>query len=1316
MTSRTLSSGSRPSRSRQQRLTAALAAGAVAGAGLIASTPAVAEPPTVPVYQDDSGQYTFEVRAADLVSRMTRAEKIQQFRAERQHNGNIAPAIPRLGVAAYNYWNEALHGVARAAEDSAHTLNNGGQATEFPTGLGIAATWNRSLVRSMASATSDEARAMNNFTSASIAANKGLTYWSPTINMHRDPRWGRAEETYGEDPFLTSEIGGQFVTGMQGTDDTYLKTVTTPKHFLANNSENNRHTGSSDLTETELREYYTPAFADLAGSKYGAASLMTAYNRVNGVPVSASRELIETLARRTWGFNGVVVSDCDAVRDVWWAGGHAYQPEELNAPLTARQAVGYTLKSGVDLDCMDQDYPNYLEGSYSEGSVTEADMDVALTRAFTQRFRLGEFDSAENVPWRNDTYTIENQVSSAAHLSVSQQMSDEAVVMLKNDRPAGGSTAALPLTRSDAENIVVVGPLAEREVHGDYSPTKTLEHGTALQGIEEAAAAINPAANVTYIPGMNNAGFDNRRKPSIGTTVNGTRAAVRFLDADGAELGRVAPAQIIASGDYEGWRGLQPWSTSTDSLSTLGAWGGYFGITTSVPEGTVTVEVDQSGQAMLGGRFDVRVGSTLGSKVATVDALGVAAVGAYSGPVGAQQLYFVYENDAFEPEFTEEEVAAIRNADAVVAYVGTIAGNNSTYPAITGNPSDSSEDEDRASIDLPRGQDALVEAVAGLNARTVVYIQAVSQVDIDSFSDDVPTILWSTYNGQYQGDTVGRILFGRANPSGKLPFTFYTDIAQLPNTKDYTMTPTDGRAGRTYQYFTGDVLYPFGHGLSYSTFRYANLRLDSSEVDVNGTLRATVDVTNISDRDGKEVVQLYVSSPNAADPYRPDSQLKGFSKVPIPAHATKTVSIAVDASDLWFWDAQADHKTFDLGTWQLAVGPSSDASEGLGASFELLGALRPEVETVAVVPDGTTLNAAAPANVIHANLSATRNDQSFYDLSTVDVAYTSSDPEVAVVDGAGTVSPVGAGVVTITATVTADGSSKSTTFPVVVYDGAFAAGDVTLFDQMVSFGDVTVTLPRAQNGVELAAAMVVPAEGATYAFSLALNEENSAGAAVTPSGEFTATQLGSTRVTVVADVAGVKYARTATVTVRQAPEGGFSDVAAGSDFYDEIRWLVQQEIAEGYADGTFRPLAPISRQAMAAFIYRLVNDGADAPACTEAPFSDVSVSDQFCGEIAWMVDQGLAEGYPDGTFRPLAPISRQAMAAFIYRLVNDGAGAPVCTEAPFSDVPVGNEFCGEIAWMVDQELANGYSDGTFRPTRAVSRQAMAAFLYRLEVA
>ncbi|MDR0431807.1 MAG: glycoside hydrolase family 3 C-terminal domain-containing protein, partial [Bifidobacteriaceae bacterium] len=1001
------------------------------GATTLGAPAALADDPLP--YLDDSGRYSFEERAADLVSRMTRAEKLPQFKAERQYqnallnnNNGIAPAIDRLGVQAYNWWNEALHGIARAhgnATNPAQQLMNGGEATEFPTGLGIAATWNRDLVRIGMAAASDEARAMNNHTDtvAPAAKHKGLTYWSPTINLNRDPRWGRAEESYGEDPYLTGEIGGQFTIGMQGTNPTYLKTAVTPKHYLANNSETNRHIGSSNLTEAELREYYTASFATIMG-KYGAKSMMTAYNRANGVPMSASRDFIETLTRRTWGFDGVVTSDCGAIADVYRINNFRWTPRESDHAVTQPEGVSYSLKAGTELDCMDNAYPNTgagLEPAYASGFVTEEDIDVALTRAFKVRMEFGEFDSDAKVPWKNGDYTLAKEISAPDHLAAARQMSNEAVVMLKNERPFGSAAPVLPLSAATAQDIVVVGPIATYEVHGDYSPSTLKEHFTPLQGLQ--AAAAETGASLTYISGLN--GVPNThwqmRKPNLGRNVNGNVVA-RYFDASDTEVGRVSSAELQASGDYDGWQGT---SGNASTFSTRGAWGASFGVPIQTTGGREASEITRveftfanttAAQLLPNSRFDVHLGSRQGPIVAQIPlgttitnnnyrTLGFDVAAALpDGLTSDMRLYPVWRTDFYQPTFTPTEEALIADADVVIAVTGTIAmyngeNINTLYPPVSGNPSDSAEEEDRSNLDLPRGQDLLIKHVAALNPRTVAWIQAVGQIDVEPFKDDVAALFWSTYNGMYQGHALGDILWGKANPSAKLPMTFYKNIYDLPNAKDYTLTPTDGKPGRTYQYFTGDITYPFGFGLSYSSFEYSNLRLSKTSADVDDQIVATVDVRNTSNRDGKEVVQLYVTSPNAADPMRPDQQLKGFTKVDIRAGSLKQVSIPLDASDLWFWDDDADKRTYDLGTWKLRLGPSADETEGVWSNFELTGELDPELDVVAAVPDGVVLNTQAQGNTIHANLSATRTDQSFYDLASpaVRVAYVSANPAVA---------------------------------------------------------------------------------------------------------------------------------------------------------------------------------------------------------------------------------------------------------------------------------------------------------------------------------
>ncbi|HZC70133.1 MAG TPA: glycoside hydrolase family 3 N-terminal domain-containing protein [Jatrophihabitans sp.] len=1093
-------------------------------------------------YQDTS--LPFEVRAADLVSRMTLQEKIQQLRAFTQRRPG-APAIPRLGLAPYSYWSEGLHGVARAGEGFPPVLpNRGGEATMFPTGLAMGSTWNPPLVQQIGSSISDEARAMNNFVSEGMPnPNKGLLYFSPTINMGRDPRWGRADESYSEDPYLMTQIAGGYVDGMQGNNPRYVKAGVTAKHFVANNSEMNRHSGSANVTEAELRDYYTPAFEALLGPDHHATSFMTAYSALNGTPVSADRDLLQNVVRRDWGFSGPAVSDCGAISDVY--GSHQWTPPGFTRPLTPQETAAWALKSGVDLDCSGGDYGSNLLPAYDSGLVTEADIDLAVTRAITMRMKFGEFDPADQVPWRGADYTLDNQIANAAHLAVSERASEEAPVLLKDAAPSGSDAKLLPLPAAAAHNIVVVGPMAQVEVNGDYSPETLSFVKTPLDGITETIHSIDPSANVKYIPGITGTLDDwQRRKPNIGADIPpapgqpATPAAVRFLDAAGNELGRITPGQIYDEGDLAGWRSGSPASTAL-TIDRSG-WGGYFGSTTTVPAGTASVQViqryaDPATQTLPDGHVDLRVGSKAAQVIGTASTDSDATI-AYSGPVGRQvKLFFTYRTGFYKTNLTAADRAAIANADAVVAYVGTVTTNSvsspGTYPPIAGRPADSYEEEDRPNLELPRAQGELVRDIAALNPRTAVYIQAMSQVDVESFKDQVPAIVWTSYNGQYQSDVIGKILFGQVNPSGRLPITWYSNVDQLPPTTDYTLTPTHGRNGRTYQYFTDNVSYPFGYGLSYSKFRYSNLKLDRTNVDVNGSITASVDVSNTSSAPGKDVAQLYVASPRADDPLRPDAQLKAFEKVSLAPGQTKTVTLKVPAANLWFWDSNAHRRTYDRGTWQLWVGPSSDRSSALTASFRLSGTLTPAIKTVAALPDGVVLNAAAPENVIHANVSATRNDDSFYALSRTRVSFRSSDPTVARVDADGTVHPVGAGVAQITATVSADSTSKSTTFPVVVYDGTYTAAGVTLFSRLAQFADRHVSLAEGQAGVQLQASVVPAAQDATYTFATALNEDNTADATVTPAGVLTATKPGIVRVTVVADVGGEKSTRTATITI-----------------------------------------------------------------------------------------------------------------------------------------------------------------------------------------
>ena len=1086
--------------------------------------------------------YAFAERAAALVAQMTTAEKITQL-------DDKPPAVGRLGLKAYDYWNEALHGVVAS------------NTTMFPSPTAIGSTWNRDLVSLLGNIIGDEARALNNSTG------KGLTYWSPTLNISRDPRWGRADESYGEDPYLVGQIGAEFIKGLQGGDATYLKAISTPKHYFANNSESNRRNGDSVATEREIREYYTPAFAYVMRPEVGAYSFMTAYNRVNGVPMSLSKEYLETMAKRQWGFRGYITTDCSAIQDSF--NRHLWKPEGWDHSVTPAEAVAWALKAGSSIDCQGNSYEQHLQAAYDAGFVTDADLDKELTLLLEGRFRLGEFDPPNKVPYTRPAYA---DIASLAQQAASQAVSDEAPVLLKNDIISGESARGLPLTANVAKNIAVVGYLGDVFVSGGYSGYNPVDGRAFIAALEDVAKQIDPAANVTYLgsgvtpavtasqadacerffgPGYDpndTGGFTCPMWWSV-TSASGKPGvqSVVFKDAAGAQTGQPVRAIDSANGYplsltddpapgrfivWEGWMGIN-WGYQ-DYMRSSSVWGGYFAVRYDFNGNESSLCLTQSGdmsEAPRAGVFRVRLDSMTGPVVATVPAEGGnsscdtdgSAPGTVNGTVmldrtlkGTHDLYFVYDNGALgaygeagmpgRPYAYNLDAAAeraIADADAVIVVVGT-------------TNAEASEEMDRVNIDLPRFQDELVNRVAALNKHTVVWIQSVGTMNIEKFrsNPNVPSIVWTNYNGQHQSVTAANILFGRTVPSGKLPMTWYSNLDQLGSVWDYGITPgtTATGLGRTYQYFKGGVSYPFGYGLSYAAFNYSNLRLDAASYDGDGAITATVDVTNVSAIAGREAVQLYVVSPGADGVNRPLKELKGFEKVSLAANETKSVTINVPAADLWTWDDKAHRKSWDLGRWTIQVGPNS--AQGETATFSLTAAPALKLDVVKTVPDGAVLNTGAPNTAIHANLSATRTDESFYDPgdAAVRVNYTVKNPKVASVSRDGAVRPVSVGVTTVTATVTVGGVSKSDSFPVAVRGDD--AGPV------IDLPDQTVTLKRAGAVPALARVKRLP-KGATAVLSylIAAMDKNTAGASINPkTGVIRAAKTGRVRITAVANI------------------------------------------------------------------------------------------------------------------------------------------------------------------------------------------------------
>lgn len=643
------------------------------------------------------------MRVDDLVSRMTLDEKMAQL-------VYASPAIERLGIPQYNWGNECLHGVAQA-----------GVATVFPQSIGLGATWDTALIHTVADAISDEARAKYHDALRQNRQRKyyGLTFFSPNVNIFRDPRWGRGQETYGEDPYLTARIGVAYVQGLQGDDPQYLKVVATPKHFAAHSGpEPERHRFNAQMDERDLRETYLPAFEDCIreGKAY---SIMGAYSRLNGEACIASPTLLDKILRREWGFHGYVVSDCYGIKDIM---------EQQHLASTLEEASAMALKAGTDLNCGNE-YLS-LPTALKQGRVSEADIDTAVKRLMEARFRLGMFDPPEKVPYARIPFSV---VDSPAHRQLSLQAARESIVLLKNDRHL------LPLSKN-LKSIAVVGPNAieVKALLGNYNGTPSLA-GTPLAGIKQK---VLPLAKVIFA------------------------------------------------------KGCEP-----------------------VEPPTIATEL-------------------------------------------------------------EEAIRAAKSADVVVVALGLSSDLENEQFEID---EDGFYWGDRTSLDLPRAQEKLLEAVVATGKPTVLLLLNGGPVTTSWASQHAGAIVEAWYPGEEGGTAIADVLFGDYNPGGRLPVTIYKSVDQLPPFADYKMK------GRTYRYFSGDPLYPFGYGLSFTHFQYRNLQVGAERIQANDNLHVSVEVKNTGAVAGDEVVQLYLTHLSAPVPV-PIRALEGFNRIPLKPGESKVIS------------------------------------------------------------------------------------------------------------------------------------------------------------------------------------------------------------------------------------------------------------------------------------------------------------------------------------------------------------------------------------------------------------------------------------------
>jgi beta-glucosidase len=854
-----------------------------AGQANASAAPTAAAPKTsmaTPAYLNPA--LPLDTRVHDLIGRMTLEEKASQL-------VNQARAIPRLGIPAYDWWNEGLHGVAR-----------NGVATVFPQAIALAATWDTGLLHSDAVAISTEARAKYE---QAVAQGRrqiytGLTFWSPNINIFRDPRWGRGQETYGEDPTLTGRMAHAFITGMQGDDARYLRVVATAKHFAVHSGpEATRHSVDVKVSPFDLQDTYLPAFRYAVTAAH-ATSVMCAYNAVDGDPACASRLLLDTELRHDWDFGGYVVSDCDAVLDI--ARGHHYVATE-------EEAVAIALKRGTDLECADYidkvrgdgDFVNYIKAVH-DGLLSEADIDRALQRTLRARFRLGLFDPPAMEPYAN-TPVSEND--SAAHRELALQTARESLVLLKNRK-------MLPLAPEKIKRLAVIGPLADSQIAllGNYNGIPS-RWTTVLDGIRRAF----PHADVTYTPGTD---FLHHPSPVLPTALAQTGeaagsglAAEYFANPNLAGTPAVTRTDDDVDFEYNGdpvpgvpmhsfsvrWTGeLLPKETGDYRLGGSGDGGFRLYLNGALvlddwkqqPRHTATSVV----HLIAGQRYPLRF--------------------EYFETSGFPVAKLVWMRAGGETP--EEALAAARAADAVLAVVGItseLEGEEMKVDVAGFSGGD------RTSLDLPAPEQVLLEAVAQSKKPLAVVLMNGSALAVNWASRYADAILEAWYPGEEGGAAVGEALSGTYNPGGRLPITFYKSVTDLPPFDDYSM------AGRTYRYFHGKPLYPFGFGLSYSRFSYSNLRLSSSAIAGGQPLDVDVDVTNTGPRDGDEVAELYltlpkepatagaispppIGVPEEAAPSAPMPALdairalRAFQRVHLRAGETQHVQFQLDARDL----------------------------------------------------------------------------------------------------------------------------------------------------------------------------------------------------------------------------------------------------------------------------------------------------------------------------------------------------------------------------------------------------------------------------------
>jgi beta-glucosidase len=832
-------------------------------------------------------------KAAALVAQLTLDEKIDQLL-------NVAPAIPRLGIPAYNWWTESLHGALGPVP-----------TTNFPEPVGLAASFDEALLHDVAAAISVEVRALHALgrkTGRLGRIGTGLDTWSPNINIFRDPRWGRGQETYGEDPFLTSRLGVAYVHGMQGPNPDQPHVIASPKHFAVHSGpESTRHEANVFVSPHDLEDTYLPAFR-AAIVEGRAGSIMCAYNRVNGQPACASDLLLKERLRSDWNFQGYIVSDCDAIKDI--SDHHKYAPDPA-------AAVAAGLKAGVDNECNTATLfdlaglGDRYRQAYERGLISIEDIDQALVRLFSARYRNGDLPGLAGRPAIN---TPASPTTTPQRDALALKSAEKSLVLLKND-------GVLPLKA--VKRIAVIGPHADatRVLRGNYSSPLSSPPISLVEGLRRAL----PDVGVTHVPWSASITDGDPLPTAVLRTPDGKPGLrAEYYNADPATL----PSQRYESFADYGKRAAEVKFNSKPSVTRIETgiamrgnefaqlsdyyrvvWSGFV-----VPEVSGTYRMGLSGpnaEIMLDGKVLARHKNQPWGTRSEMATLTLEKGQRYPIRVTTDALLLggvevLWKRVSTRAE--EELAAAAAHADVLVAAVGLNSDLEGEEMKVE---LEGFSGGDKTSIDLPADQRRLLEQAHATGKPLIVVLMNGSTLDLSWAKEHAAAIIEAWYPGQAGGLAIGNVIAGKTNPAGRLPLTFYRSVADLPSFHDYDMK------GRTYRYFDGTPVYPFGYGLSYSTFEYEALRISAIDGAAENGLRVTTVVRNTSQRTGEEVAQLYLDPPSFDG--APRLALRGFQRFELQPGERRTISFELSPRDLSFVTRDGVRQVF-AGEHHISVG------------------------------------------------------------------------------------------------------------------------------------------------------------------------------------------------------------------------------------------------------------------------------------------------------------------------------------------------------------------------------------------------------------